>query len=89
MKPWNKFDVADYKMNYRAFNRYKQRDELIIQRSPLFQELSDQDDISDAEYARAKRRANNVFTSDPDTTSPVKKKFCVGEDTTDEEDEDT
>ena len=39
MKPWDKFDLKDYKTNVRAVSRYTKLDKEIIQRSAMFEKL--------------------------------------------------
>ena len=87
MKPWNKFDVKDYKLNVRAVTRYTCLDEQIIQASSLFKKLPDKlgGGSDPSELARIKRRCNNIYTSENETESPLKKRFVVGDISSDEE----
>ena len=87
MKPWDRFDVKDYKANVRAVDRYSKFDLRILQTSPKFNSLPEKYvGCSDpVQLTRIRRRSNNIFTSENETESPSKKRFDFGESSSEEE----
>ena len=87
MKPWDKFDLKDYKTNVRAVSRYTKLDKEIIQRSVMFKKLPEKvgEGTDPEELTRIRRRSNNVFTSENETESPLKKRFKVDQSSSSDE----
>lgn len=86
-KTFDKFLMKDYKYNTRAFRRYTLHDKEIIMSCPDYVKLPDVDEHEDERPKGTKRRALQSISS-PGSDSPVKRRFVVNLDSTDDDTDD-
>ena len=84
-KTFDKFLMEDHKYNTRAFRRYVLHDKEIITSSPHYVQLPDTDEHEDKRPKGTKRSALSI--SSPGSDSPIKRRFVVNLDSTDEDEE--
>ena len=84
---WKKFSEVDYKLNTRCFKRWVAKDESIFLASSEFEKLPDHPPPTNSKSkSRKTKRGSSAVSLSFD--SPMKRKYVVGDTSTDDEDED-
>ena len=76
---WKKFTSADYKLNTRCFKRFCTLEHKVFEKSDTYHELPDARESDDGEPL--KRKSSSSFSE----SSPVKRRFVINDDSTDED----
>ena len=79
---WKKFTVGDMKLNTRAFKRWSDKEEAVMEQSL---QLADLDEYAPEEAVVGKRKLKLSSVSDA-SSSPVKRVFVVDSESTEDED---
>ena len=75
---WKRFTSADYKLNTRCFKRWNALEHKVFEQSEAYNDLPE---ATEPEEEVLKRRASSSFSE----SSPVKRKFVINDDSTDED----
>lgn len=78
-RQWKKFSLADLKLNKRAFNRWIEKEEVVMAKSVLLSELPEHMPVNQA--TRARKRLKEPV-SDTTTDSPMKRRYVVADEST-------
>ncbi len=81
-RQWKKFSMADYKFNTRMFRRFNTRRGAIFDASTKYQALPDTYEVPQFSRRRARSAAETETMS---SDSPMKRRFVVADESTDEE----